>query len=77
MASEKIDALELDINAKLTTENLDKLITALGRLSKALDNVNANSVIGKIYLVIDGVINDITIDLIALPSQTDLNEYRA
>lgn len=41
MASEKIDALELDINAKLTTENLDKLITALGRLSKALDNVNA------------------------------------
>ena len=42
-----------------------------------LDNVNANSVIGKIYLVIDGVINDITIDLIALPPQTDLNEYRA
>ena len=44
MASEKIDALELDINAKLTTENLDKLITALGRLSKALDNVNAKRV---------------------------------
>ena len=43
MASEKIDALELDINAKLTTENLDKLITALGRLSKALDNVNAKT----------------------------------
>lgn len=44
MASEKIDALELDINAKLTTENLDKLITALGRLSKALDKVNAKKV---------------------------------
>ena len=44
MASEKIDALELDINAKLTTENLDKLITALGRLSKALDKVNAKRV---------------------------------
>ena len=44
MASEKIDALELDINAKLTTENLDKLITALGKLSKALDNVNAKKV---------------------------------
>lgn len=44
MASEKIDALELDINAKLTTENLDKLITALGRLSKALDSVNAKKV---------------------------------
>lgn len=44
MASEKIDALELDINAKLTTENLDKLITSLGKLSKALDNVNAKKV---------------------------------
>lgn len=44
MASEKIDALELDINAKLTTKNLDKLITALGRLSKALDKVNAKRV---------------------------------
>lgn len=44
MASEKIDALELDINSKLTTENLDKLITALGRLSKALDSVNAKKV---------------------------------
>ena len=44
MAAEKIDALELDISAKLTTENLDKLITALGKLSKALDQVNAKRV---------------------------------
>ena len=44
MASEKIDALDLNINAKLTTENLDKLITALGKLSKALDQVNAKRV---------------------------------
>ena len=44
MASEKIDALELDVNAKVTTENLDKLVTALGRLSKALDKVNAKQV---------------------------------
>lgn len=41
-----------------------------------LDQVNANSVVGKIYLVINGVINDITIDLIALPPGTDLNQYR-
>lgn len=41
-----------------------------------LDQVNANSVIGKIYLVIDGVINDINIDLIALPPQTDLDQFR-
>lgn len=42
-----------------------------------VDQVNANSVIGKIYLVIPGVINDITVDLIALPPGTDLDQYRA
>lgn len=42
-----------------------------------LDQVNANTVIGKIYLVINGVINDIIIDLIALPPGTDLNQYRS
>lgn len=41
-----------------------------------LDQVNANSVVGTIYLVIDGVINNISIDLIALPPQTDLNEFK-
>lgn len=41
-----------------------------------LDQVNANSVIGKIYLVIDGVINDINIDLIALPPATSLDDFR-
>lgn len=41
-----------------------------------LDQVNANTVIGKIYLVVNGVINDIYIDLIALPPGTDLNQYR-
>ena len=42
-----------------------------------LDQVNANSVIGTIYLVINGVINDITIDLIALPPGTDLTPYKS
>lgn len=42
-----------------------------------LDQVNANTVIGKIYLVINGVINDIIIDLIALPPETDLNQYKS
>ena len=41
-----------------------------------LDQVNANTVIGKVYLVINGVINDIVVDLIALPPGTDLNQYR-
>lgn len=42
-----------------------------------LDQVNANTVIGKIYLVINGVINDIVIDLIALPPGVDLNQYKS
>ena len=42
-----------------------------------LDRVNANTIIGKIYLVINGVVNDIYIDLIALPPGTDLNQYRS
>lgn len=42
-----------------------------------LDQVNANTVVGKIYLVINGVINDIIVDLIALPPGTDLDQYRA
>lgn len=37
-----------------------------------LDQVNANTVIGKVYLIINGVINDIAIDLVALPPGSDL-----
>lgn len=43
---------------------------------RGLDHVNANTVLGKIFLVINGVINDIYIDLIALPPTSDLNQYR-
>ena len=42
-----------------------------------LDQVNANSVIGKIYLLVNGVVNDITVDLIALPPSADLDQYKA
>ena len=34
----------------------------------SLDSVNLNSVIGKIQLWVEGIINDITVDLIALPA---------
>lgn len=44
MASEKIDALELDIEAKLNAENLDKLIDRLALLGKVLDNLKGKSV---------------------------------
>lgn len=42
-----------------------------------LDQVNANTVIGKIYLVVNGVINDIIIDLIALPPGVDLDQFKS
>ena len=38
--------------------------------------VAANSVVGKIYIVANGVINNITVDLIALPPGTDLTQYQ-
>ena len=40
-----------------------------------VDSVNANTVIGKIYLTVNGVIEDINVDLIALPSSVDLSSY--
>lgn len=40
-----------------------------------VDSINANSVVGTIYLVIAGVIENITVDLIALPQGTDLTQY--
>lgn len=39
MAAEKIDALELDIEAKLSVDNLDKLIASMKKLGKEVDNV--------------------------------------
>ncbi len=44
MASEKIDALELDIDAKLNTENIDELIKKLEELGKSLDKLKGKSV---------------------------------
>lgn len=41
-----------------------------------IDSVNANSVIGKIYITVNGVINDITVDLIALPPSVSLDQFR-
>ena len=39
MAAEKIDALELDITAQLSTENLDKLVDSLRNLGKEMDKI--------------------------------------
>ena len=40
-----------------------------------LDQVNANTVIGKVYLIVNGVINDIVVDLVAMPPGTDLTQF--
>lgn len=37
----------------------------------ALDSVNLNSVVGQIIIYVEGVINDIVIDLVALPAGTE------
>lgn len=63
-----------------TMKNAGAIVDYYVRMSadiNGLDQVNANSVIGKIYLTIPGVINDITVDLVALPPQVDLDQYRA
>lgn len=41
----------------------------------ALGTVRARSIIGKIFLKLNGVINDIKIDLVALPPSADLNAF--
>lgn len=43
MASEKIDALSLDISASLNTDNLDKVINKLGELDKALNKLKSKT----------------------------------
>ena len=39
------------------------------------DQVNANTVIGKVYITVNGVVNDIVVDLVALPPNVDLDQY--
>ena len=39
------------------------------------DRINANTIIGKIYLQINGVVNDIVTDLYALPPNADLSQF--
>lgn len=41
-----------------------------------LDQVNANSVIGFVYLTVNGVVNDIKVDLVALPPNVSLDQFK-
>lgn len=44
MAAEKIDALQLDVTSSVSTDKVDELIDALGRLGTALDKLKSKSV---------------------------------
>lgn len=62
-----------------TMRNLGAIDDYYVRMSADIDDlgqVNANTVIGKIWLVINGVINDIYVDLIAMPPGTNLDMFR-
>lgn len=53
MAAEKIDALELNIQAELSAEGLDKLVDSLRKLGKEVDNVGRKKPSGKIKAIGD------------------------
>ena len=61
-----------------TMKNLGAIDDYLVKMASdvdGLDQVNANTVVGKIYLAVNGVVNDIVVDLIALPPGTDLSQF--
>lgn len=43
----------------------------------SLDSVNANTCVGQIYLQVNGVINNIIVDLVALPPSADLDQFKS
>lgn len=55
---------------------IDDYLVKMAADIDGLDQVNANTVVGKIYLVVNGVVNDIVVDLIALPPGTDLTQFQ-
>lgn len=47
----------------------------MGQDVNGLDQVNANTIIGKIYLVLPGVVENIIVDLVCLPPSIDLTQF--
>lgn len=54
---------------------IDDYKVVIGNDFDAVGMVKANSCVGKIYITPNGTIQHITVDLIALPPQTDLSTY--
>lgn len=61
-----------------TMKNVGAIEDYLVKMSADIDGedrVNANTVIGKIWITVNGVINDIIVDLVALPPNVDLAQF--
>jgi len=65
------------LDAMMDAQAIDGYLILINPDINGLDHVNANSVVGNIYLIVNGVIQDIDIALIALPPGTDLSQYTA
>lgn len=59
------------LDTMLSVGAITKYTISMSKDINALDSVNLNSVIGQIVVWVEGIINDITIDLIALPAGTE------
>lgn len=55
----------------LSVGAITKYEISMSKDINALDSINLNSVVGVIKIWVEGIINDITIDLIALPAGTE------
>lgn len=59
------------LDTMLSVGAITKYTITMSKDINALDSVNLNSVVGQIIIWVEGIINDITIDLVALPAGTE------
>lgn len=61
-----------------TMKNVGAIEGYYVRMSQDIDSagqINANTIIGAVYLVVAGVVTDLVVDLVALPPQTDISQF--
>lgn len=59
------------LDTMLSVGAITKYTISMSKDINGLDSVNINSVVGQIVIWVEGIINNITIDLIALPAGTE------
>lgn len=59
------------LDTMLSVGAITKYTISMNKDINGLDSVNINSVVGQIVIWVEGIINNITIDLIALPAGTE------